>query len=232
VLHAEKDAAQVDGQHPVEVLGRILLDPVGAARDAGVVESGVQAPGFIIDALDERRDIGFGRDVNPGGRGHAARRRDQVVRFAQAALPDIGAEHVRSAARKQTCSLLPDPGTGPRHQGNFAGEVLRHGASSACASSIGELFRAPPAGHAAPRSSGRSQAPARWLPRRWRIQIRVAQQRPQNTVTATEGGRLPRTHCCFRDRPVAGGTEEAGSATRLIAALESRMGRINRRARG
>jgi hypothetical protein len=52
VLHARPDAAQVDGRHAVEALGRFIAKVAGETDDAGVVECHVQPTVGRDGALD------------------------------------------------------------------------------------------------------------------------------------------------------------------------------------
>ncbi|MNU03854.1 hypothetical protein D3C72_2480330 [compost metagenome] len=49
MLDAQEDAAQVDAKHPVEILHRVFLHPVGAAGNAGIVEGGIETTTLAFD---------------------------------------------------------------------------------------------------------------------------------------------------------------------------------------
>ena len=120
VLHAGPDAAQVDGGHAVEALGRLLGEVAGETDDAGVVERHVQPTIGGDGALDHGGGLRLVRHIAGDADRLATGRGQRIGRGVEGVGVDVG-KHDRGARLSERLrGGQPDARTGTGDQGDLA----------------------------------------------------------------------------------------------------------------
>jgi hypothetical protein len=124
MLHARPDTAQINGDHLVEALGRLIGWVASEADDAGIVEGHVQPAVGRDGALDHLGDLHLIRHVAGDADGLLAVRGQPLGRTAERVLIDVGEHHGGTRLGESLHARQPDAGACTSDQGNLAAEVI------------------------------------------------------------------------------------------------------------
>ena len=200
VLHAQEDAAEVDGEGALPVLERDPLHGSRGAGDARIVDRAVDAAEGRDAVRDGGLDVGLARDVGLHAARDAALGLDLRDRLVGAALLAIAHDDARALAREQPGRRAPDAARGARHERDLSFDQARHRSAPRLGSDRTTRRRAA----RGPGQYGRRGAgcgPARGL--------RPSRQTP----TARDGDRARRPATC-RIPPSPGASSTRCSSTR------------------
>src|SRR5260370_162701 len=83
-----------------------------------------ESPGVPFYTCEERGNILLARHVDPCDGGLSAGPDDQILRFGEPLLVDVGSVDVCAAAGEGSCGLPADAGASARHEHDLSVEIL------------------------------------------------------------------------------------------------------------
>src|SRR5690606_12537542 len=123
VAHGEEHAGQVDPDHLLPAVQRILAHGRGRAADPRVVHGDVQPAETLLRLVHQRRVVFRPGDVHPEERRGAPVRLDLFHRPAAAGLVDVRDHRARTGCRELEGDVAADAAAGP---GDHRYLVLEH----------------------------------------------------------------------------------------------------------
>ena len=121
IAHAERDGSQQQVHRAVPRLARHVLDRVGAAAGAGIVEQDVEAAELVLRRLHRRLDVVFLRDVAVVKLHLAV---EAAFQLAALVVLDVGGEDACAFGDEQLDRAAPDAGTGAGDDGDLVLQTI------------------------------------------------------------------------------------------------------------